>query len=745
MDDPCCGTTYPSGVTQPSPRRPLGVVAAIAARRSRSARLRRRRRHLALWAVLAVLVGAGSFGAGLVAAPLDYSFQPLPPQAVLLLDSSGRVFATIRAPQDREPVRSRRIPAVMKDAVVAAEDERFFEHRGVDPLAVVRALWRDVSGAQLQGGSTITQQYVKNVYTGSQRTALRKLREASLAVRLEQHLSKDQILTRYLNTLYLGNGTAGVQAASKYYFGVPIQRLDEDPRTGTTSPSLALARAATLAGIVPAPSAWNPVEDPDQARKRELYVLNQMVKNRMITPQEASDAYGDALPRVVAKSRPDAPTVAPEFRDYVSNQLKTTLSFGESTLFNSGGVRVRTSLDLDLQKAAVHALGTVLPGRGGPEAAVVALDPRTGGIRALTTKRKGGYQKAGYDLAIDAHRSSGSTIKPFTLAYALRHGHTLDEPRPAPECIDVRGGRICNAERGSSYQTLRTALIHSINTVYGPLAIDLGLRHVVRFMQRAGVDVAPLQTGNDGKPYPAQSIGVEVTPMSEANGFATLVNHGVHHTPRSILRVHSNGDGVLFEAPDQPHGNRVLPRSVADRVTEVMRSVVDEGTATAARQPFPVFGKTGTTDDFTDAWFTGCTRELCIAVWMGYDKPYLHHGRDPHTMRDAAGNPVYGGTLPARIFAQTWEDFRTLQQPHGTLEPTSSPTPGPPGGSPGAGPGQSAGASPTARPTKSPASPTPDASETPASQSPGPLPSGSLLPSPSPGAAQPARRERDRT
>src|SRR3954454_10441263 len=227
----------------PSAPRPQDVVTAVAQRRSRSARLRRRRRQVALWVVVGVLVGTGAFGAGLLAAPIDYNFQPLPPQAVLLLDTQGRVFATIRAPQDQEPVGSKQIPAVMKQAVVAAEDERFFEHRGVDPLAVVRAFWRDVSGAHLQGGSTITQQYVKNVYTGSQRTVLRKLREASLAIRLEQHLSKDQILTRYLNTLYLGNGAAGVQAASKYYYGVPIQDLDLDRQTGRHDPSLALARA----------------------------------------------------------------------------------------------------------------------------------------------------------------------------------------------------------------------------------------------------------------------------------------------------------------------------------------------------------------------------------------------------------------------------------------------------------------------------------------------------------------------
>jgi penicillin-binding protein 1A len=655
------------------PRPPHHVLAAVAARRSRTARMRRRRRQLALWLVVAALVGVGSFGAGLLAAPLDYAFQPLPPQAVLLLDASGRVFGTIRAPQDQEPVLSDQIPAVLKNAVVAAEDERFFEHRGVDPLAVLRAFWRDATGAHLQGGSTITQQYVKNVYTGSQRTALRKVQEASLAIRLEQHLSKDQILTRYLNTLYLGNGAAGVQAASRYYFGVPVRDLDLDPRTGNRSASLALGRAATLAGLIPAPSVWNPVHDPKQAYQREFYVLNRMIKNHMVTAQQASEAVAGGLPRVVARSQPDAPTVAPEFRDYVAEQLKGTLAFSDSALFESGGVRVRTTLDLNLQKAAVHALHAVLPHASDPEAAVVAVDPRNGDIRALTTKEDGGYKKHGFDLATGASRSTGSTIKPFTLALALQHGHSLDEPHSAPNCVSVPY-HVCNAESGSSYQTLRSALVNSINTVYGPLAVQLGLQRVARLMRATGVDVAPLVRDSHHKPFPAQALGVQVTPLSEAVGYGTLVAHGVHHAPRSVLRVHSKLDGDIYTARSNPGGDRVLPKVVADRVTEVMRSVVDSGTGTAARQPFPVYGKTGTTDDFTNAWFTGCTRTLCIAVWMGYDKQYLNHGRTPHSMKHVDGvSEVFGGTLPAKIFAQTWDDYRTLQQPGGSLSPTPAP------------------------------------------------------------------------
>ena len=679
---------------------------------------------MALWAAAAVVLGAGGFGAGLLAAPMDYDFQPASPKAVLLLDSSGRVFATIRAPQDEDPVPSDQIPRVLKNAVVAAEDERFFEHRGVDPLAVVRAFWNDVTGAHLQGGSTITQQYVKNVYTGSERTALRKVREASLAVRLEQHLSKDEILTRYLNTLYLGNGTAGVQAASEYYFGVPVQDLDLDPRTGTRDASLAVARAATLAGFIPAPSAWNPVSEPRQAYRREFYVLNQMIKNRMITSQQASDAARDGLPRIVAKSQPDAPTVAPEFRDYVSDQLKGTLAFSDTTLFNGGQVRVRTTLDLDLQKAAVRAVQDVLKSSRDPEAAVVAVDPRNGDIRALTTRRLGGYKKAGFDLATGAYRSTGSTIKPFTLAAALERGHSLDEVRPAPQCIE-HPFHVCNAESGSSYQTLRTALIGSINTVYAPLAVDVGLGRVIRQARAAGLSTNFLDRRCKGL-CPSQSLGIPVSPMSEATAFATLVNGGVHHGPRSVLRVRGAGGGDLFKAALHPDGDRVYPRRVADAVKGVMKEVVDAGTGTAARQPFSVYGKTGTTDDFTNAWFTGCSDRLCLAVWMGYDKQYLDHGRVAHSMKGVEGVPeVFGGTLPARIFAHTFENYRLLQQHHrlptaptpnasrsAAQRPVSSPSPT-----------QTPAAKPTRTRTRPPASKPP-------SQSPQPSPTGTILPPP---------------
>jgi penicillin-binding protein 1A len=632
-------------------------AAAIAARRSRSAHIKRRRRQVLFWAVAAVVVGAVAFGSGLVAAPLDYNFEPVPPRSVLLLDSDGQSFATVRSPQIEDPVAASKIPVVMRQAIVAAEDETFYSNRGVDPQAIARATWRDITGHHLQGGSTITQQYVKNVYTGSERTALRKLREASLAVRLEQHLSKSAILTRYLNTLYLGNGTAGVQAASEFYFGVPISSLGLDPKTGHHSASLALARAATLAGMAPAPSVWNPVNDPKQARVRELYVLNRMLVAGDISSQQAGEAYGNALPRVVAAAGPEAQTIAPEFRDLVGQELQ---HYGATTLFASGGMEVTTTLDLNLQQAAVAALKQVLPKAKGLDATIVAVDPRNGDIEALAEHKAGGYVHNGEDLADpplrDISRSSGSTIKPFTLAAALEHGHTLNETHFAPECIRVAAKyRPCNAEGGAGTYSLESALEQSINTVYAPLAVSVGMNKVVALARRSGLIVGHLNRGSycgvhRGVICPSYALGIPVSPLSEAAAYGTLVAHGIRHPTRSVVSVRLPGQ-LLFKAAPDPAGTRAMPAKVADEVTSAMQGVVDSGTGTQARQPFPVYGKTGTTDNFTDAWFTGCTHSLCITVWMGYDKPKeLKFG----------GAPVFGGTVPAKLFARTYSDYRSL-------------------------------------------------------------------------------------
>jgi penicillin-binding protein 1A len=639
----------------------------LADHRQRRARGRRRRRWVVVWLVMAAVVSLACFGAGLLAAPIDYNFQPVPPKAVQLVDEQGHVFATIEPPQQQKPVTSSQIPAVVKQAFVAAEDQRFYSENGVDPIAILRATWSDITGGTFSGASTITQQYVKDVYSGTEstRTPLRKLREAALAIRLDSHLSKDEILTRYLNNVYLGNGAVGIQAACLFYFGEPVTRLGVDRATGKSSDSLALARATTLAGIVPAPSVWNPVADPHQARARQIYVLNRLVSDGTITAEQASAALGKALPAIVAKTQAPPATIAPQFRDLVYQQLRNQYDADE--LFRTGGMRVTTTLDSKLQQAAVEAIGQVLPKATDPEAAVVAIDPRNGDIRAIATRQVPAYKALGFDVADppQAVRSSGSTIKPFTLAVALQHGHTLGEIHDAPQCIQVAPGYSpCNAEPAGGVYTLETALAASVNTIYAPLGVQVGLKRVIRLARRAGMKV-----GHAPGCHPicdSEALGVPTTPLSEADAYGTFVNGGIHHAPRTILAV-ADGAGEL--SPPAVRGkddNRVMPAAVADEVKQAMAEVVTSGTGRAALQPFPVYGKTGTTSNYRDAWFTGCTPTLCLSVWTGYnDGKSMYHD----------GAPVFGGTLPAQIFAKVYADERAGVPTATASPPASTPPP----------------------------------------------------------------------
>ncbi|MDX6216590.1 MAG: penicillin-binding protein, partial [Frankiales bacterium] len=282
--------------------------------------------------MLALVVGTGTFIGGLLAAPIDLAVAPPPANAILLADD-GRQIATIAPPEKREEVTAADIPDVMRFAIISAEDERFLEHNGVDLQATIRALFRDVTGGNTQGGSTLTQQYVKNAYVGRDRNVLRKVREAALAYRLEQKLSKREILTDYLNALYLGNGLYGVQAASKYYFGVGIKDLAWNKAANDHhDTNLALARASMLAGIAPAPSAWNPVKDFKQAQVRQIYTLNRMVANHYTTAEEATRALKrDVHPLRI--SPPEPPNLAPEFTDYVVPKIKADPSYDEDTFF----------------------------------------------------------------------------------------------------------------------------------------------------------------------------------------------------------------------------------------------------------------------------------------------------------------------------------------------------------------------------------------------------------------------------
>lgn len=673
---------------------------------------RQRRSRLAirgsLVSVVVAATGLISFIAGLLSVPVAFGLPPAPRPAILYAADGTTQLATIRPPNRRVPVQASDIPQVMRNAIIAAEDERFLDHSGVDVKAIMRALLADISGGERQGGSTLTQQYVKNVYVDDDPTLRRKVQEAGLAFRLEQHLSKQQIITNYLNVIYFGEGNYGVEAASQYYFGVSVKDLNLDPVTGERSGTLALARAAMLAGLVPAPSDYNPVDSMRLAKIRQTYVLTRMQINGMISSEVASAASGVEIDPV-RKVAEEQVSLAPEFTDALKRRLKALYGgnerLGSTTSeqdFYGSGLRVTSTLDLRLQEALERAMREILPRRTDPQAAAVAVEIGTGNIKAMSTLLRRparvldsgevvpavyGYERAGINLASQTYRSTGSTLKPFILAAALMSGRELDDVVSYPGCdtIPIKNAddyRYCNASgEGSSggSTTLAGALARSINTVFVPLAIDVGRVKVRRVALKAGL--LPREP-SEAFPHPFSarplSFGLgstaEVTTLSLANAFATLMNGGVRHEPRYFTEIREGATAtdpgtVRAGAASRSKGVRAMPKSIADQVKEAMSKVATSaGTAPRADQPWTVYGKTGTTNSSNDARFVGCGKSeagnICLSIWLGNEYIACDGVDGPcGGMTDLYGfDQVYGGTLPAIIFARTFELYRAAER-----------------------------------------------------------------------------------
>ncbi|MCA1719760.1 MAG: penicillin-binding protein [Actinobacteria bacterium] len=406
-----------------------------------------------------------------------------------------------------------------------------------------------------------------------------------------------------------------------------------------------------------------------------------MIKIGFVTSGDASSAFTRRSAVIPVKEQPpELPTNAPEFTDLMQAQLKGKFSGEKEDVLFRGGLRVKTTLDADLQEAASRALREVIPDDDMPQGAVAAIDIRNGDVRAMTTlrrdpeKKQFEYQRNGLNLTTSAFRSTGSTIKPFTLAVALQEGHSLGERRYGPQCNHIPDASEddgyydpCNAgDSESGTFSLRKALALSVNTIYIPLANEVGRTKIRDLMLKAGVKVDVDAQGKPRFSAAPKSFGLgttaEVSPLSLANAYASLVNHGVHTEPRYFSDIKATDETApaasLKEFVPKVQRRRVLPSEVADEVTEAMEDVVTYGTGVDARQPFPVYGKTGTTNEARDAWFVGCARApqyVCIATWMGYE--------DHRSMHDIAGvrGLVYGGTLPAKVFARTFEILREIQ------------------------------------------------------------------------------------
>ncbi len=551
-----------------------------------------------------------------------------------VLAADGSLVTAVHAEENREIVPLTRIPEVLRDAVVAIEDQRFWHHGGVDTKSVARALYANARrGTVAEGGSTITQQYVKNRLVGPERHVRRKVQEAALAYQLEHRHPKERILELYLNTIYLGNGTYGVEAAARRYFGVSVE-------------SVTLGQAALLAGLIRAPSKNDPFQRPDQAAARRRLVLDKMVALGHIAPHEADAAASEAV--VVPRPRQER-YPAPHFVEAVKRFILDDPRFGASPearqdLLFRGGLRIFTTLDLEKQAWAEKAVERVLgePGRD-PAAAVVSLEPRTGYVRALVGGRdffEGGPHSS-FDLATQGRRPAGSAFKPFVLAAALQAGIPLTTTYDAPSRLVVPlpgpHWEIHNYEgQGGGRMGLAEATTDSVNTVYAQVILDVGPREAVATAARMGI-TSPLL------PYPSAVLGTnDVAPLEMAAAYATLANRGTAVPPTFVTKVVKPDGTLLYEA--QPVQQRVLEEATADTSVDVLRQVMERGTGVEARIGRPAAGKTGTGQQWRDAWFVGFTPELATSVWVGF--PDRQVSMVPPVTRVR----VTGGSWPAHIW-----------------------------------------------------------------------------------------------
>jgi penicillin-binding protein 1A len=572
----------------------------------------------------------------------------------VLLDVNGKPLGVLTGSENRILLSADQIAPVMQRAVIAIEDRRFFEHNGIDPRGIGRALFADVTRRKaVQGGSTIPQQFVKNALaTQSKRTVFEKLREAALAYHLTRKWSKRKILTEYLNSIYFGNGAYGVESAARVYFS--SDRACGEDGQPTCASLLEPAEAAMLAGMIASPYAWDPVNFPVQAKRRRDLVLSKMLEEKYLTQGDYDAAIAQPLPTKDTIAPPREDSKAPYFTSWVKAQVVDR--FGATKAF-SGGLRVRTTLDLDLQNAAQQAVSNHLSSADGPAAALVAIDNETGEVRAMIGGRPGkGYGDAPFNLATQGQRQPGSVFKAFTLAAALREGispYSTWESRR--KIFDVKGSAdehekfVVNNYEGqySGVTTLASATAQSDNSVYAEVGLKVGTRKIAKIAHEMGIRT-PLSINE------AMTLGglrQGVTPLDMAHAFEVFAAGGKRIT--GTLGAAQDGPVGIREVVDplrkrtirnQTVKKRVVSKRLTEEAVPLLQSVVQRGTGTGANTGGFVAGKTGTTENYGDAWFVGFNKRWTVAVWVGY----------PDSLRpmkyEYGGEPVKGGSYPADIF-----------------------------------------------------------------------------------------------
>ena len=601
-----------------------------------------RRATAALVAVLALL--AGACGPVIEVEPIGAVALDPPEETSRVLAADGSVLADLHAEQDRDVVPLARMPQHLRDAVIAVEDQRFYEHGGVDGQAIARAFVENArSGRVTQGGSTITQQLAKNAVVGADRTLERKLEEAGVAIQLERQFSKDEILERYLNTVYFGNGAYGVQTAAQRYFGVNVGKLS-------------LSQSALLAGLLKAPSTYDPYRHPEAAERRRDLVLRLMRDQERVPEAAVIAARAEEL--AVRPLQGAAQWKAPYFVDHVLDELLHSSAFSvlgddpaeRADVLFRGGVTVETTLDRKWQTAAEDAVAQTLTRPRDPHAAVVALEPSSGRIRALVGGRSYLDESnpfSQFNLATDGRRQPGSTFKQLVLATAIAQGHSLDEVFDAGRriVIDPLPGEptpypVSNYDDHDYGElTLRDATAYSVNVVYAQLIAMVGPEAVIEMAEAAGIR-SRLQ------PLRSLALGAqEVSPLEMASVQATLAAGGVYHRPTAVERITAADGSLLYRRP-KLEGEQVIDPAVTYLTTEALRGVVQFGTGERANLQRPMAGKTGTTQRGADAWFVGYTPDLAAAVWIGFPQGSIP--MEPPRTRIR----VEGGNWPSEIFAR---------------------------------------------------------------------------------------------
>ena len=589
--------------------------------------LRRIRLFIALCLVVFAGLGFGYIFAAYQSLPaVGNNMRPAVSSQVF--DSHGRLITTLHSDQNRLPIDINKVPQNLQNAFIAAEDNRFYEHIGIDPIGIFRAIFANLTNRGIaQGGSTITQQLAKNAFLSQEQTLKRKIQEAMLALEIEHKYSKKEILEMYMNQIYFGQGAYGIQTAAKTYFNKDVNELT-------------LTQCAMLAGLPKSPNYYSPFNNLNEAKKRKNVVLDQMVKYGYVSAAEAEDAKNQDLGLSKSHQSKEADEYA-SFIDYVSQQVAK--KYGDDALYKEG-LKIYTTMDVDKQHAAVRAMRN-LPnnytdenGLTQPQAAIVSIDPKTGHILAMV----GGRGQDSFNRASMAVRQPGSAFKPFVYLTALQHDMT---PDTTMNDQPVTYGSWSPKNAGGSYSgtmTLSDALAHSVNTIAVQLADQVGTKNIIANAKKMGITT--LDAKDDNLAMALGGLTKGVTPLEMASAYGTFANKGVHVKPTAIVKILDRDGNVLEDASTlekEETKTRVMSEREAYEMTTMLEGVIDHGTGTAAAIGRPAAGKTGTTDDNKDAWFVGYTPDIVTAVWIGDDT-------GSHSLGE-----IYGGTIPAEI----WKDY----------------------------------------------------------------------------------------